>query len=103
MLAVIRQYFLAKPFEANNDRTASSEPDPFALAALPGVDALRSCARTRNRLQARDSQQQSTLVRCIGPEPKFVLAGRSRRAHNIAASLLLQGAAHDIAAERQTE
>jgi len=55
-------------------------------------------------LQARDGQQQSALDQRIAPEPKFVLAGRSRRAHNIAASLLLQqGAAHDIAAERQTE
>ena len=42
VVAAIRRYALAKPCEANNARTTSSEPDHFALAALPRVDALRA-------------------------------------------------------------
>ena len=42
VFVTIRRYALAKPCEANNARTTSSEPDHFALVALPRVDALRA-------------------------------------------------------------
>ena len=91
VFAAIRQYALAEPCEANNARTTWSEPDHFALAALPRRRRSASCARTRNRLQARDGQQQSALDQRIAPEPKFVLAGRSRRAQQHRSAHLQQG------------
>ena len=55
---------------------------PFCTCCSASRRRSASCARTRNRLQARDWQQQSALDQGIALEPKFVLAGRSRRAHH---------------------
>ena len=85
VFAAIRQYALAKPCEANNARTTSSEPDHFALChAL--VQALCEAVRVTGI-----SVQQHNSRRSF---PKTV----ARAAEQVRAPPIARGVAHNIGA-----